>query len=47
MTAKLQWVAATRTAPKIRDRLVTAEDIRPGSTPVPDNIHVSGASGFF
>jgi hypothetical protein len=38
MTAKLQWVAATRTAPKIRDRLVTAEDIRPASAPVPDNI---------
>jgi hypothetical protein len=32
MTAKLQWVAATPTAPKIRDGLVTAEDIRPAST---------------
>jgi hypothetical protein len=47
MTARLQWVAATPTAPKIRDGLVTAEDIRPASTPVPDNIYVRGASGLF
>jgi hypothetical protein len=47
MTAKLQWVAATRTAPKIRDRLVTAEDIRPRLHAGSRQHLRRGASGLF